>query len=79
MNGIKQLMTGSLEPYDPIFYNRLVNCLNKIEEPRLLKAVDAQWKRFLDYADILGTEGDPWKTCSEEVSLNNSVRNFLLF
>ena len=76
LNGINQLLTGSAEPYDPKFYERLVNCLNKIEEPRLLKSVDAQWQGFLDNADVLGTEEDPWKTCTEKVHPNNSVLIF---
>ena len=65
LNGMQQLMRGSHEPYDPIFYERLVNCLNKIEEPRLMQAVDAQWQGFLDYSASGGTESDPWRPCPE--------------
>ncbi len=65
LNGMVTLMTNSHEPFDPAFYERLVNCLNKIEEPRLLKAVDAQWQGFLDYSNTHGTESDPWPTCND--------------
>ena len=74
LNGINQLMTGSSEPYDPEFYNRLVECLNTVDQLRLLKVVDAQWKGFLDNSATLGTKADPWKTCSEKVDPENSVR-----
>ena len=66
LNGMVHLMTGSHEPFDPDFYERLVTCLNKIEEPRLLKAVDAQWQGFLDYSDTHGSESDPWPACNDE-------------
>ena len=73
LNGIKQLMTGSSEQYDHVFYKRLVNCLSEIEEPRLLKVVEAQWKGFQDYANTSGTETDPWIKCEEKVYQNKSV------
>jgi hypothetical protein len=65
LNGMQQLMTGTNEPFDPVFYDRLVKCLNKIEEPRLLEAVDAQWQGFMDYSNSHGTEQDPWPTCNQ--------------
>jgi len=65
LNGMVHFMTGSDEPFDPEFYDRLVKCFNKIEEPRLLTAVDAQWKGFMDYSDSHGTETDPWPTCND--------------
>ena len=71
LNGMVTLMTNSHEPFDPAFYERLVNCLNKIEEPRLLKAVDAQWQGFLDYSNTHGTESGPWPTCNDETMVIN--------
>ncbi len=47
------------------FYNRFATCLNSIEEPRLLQAIDAQWKGFLDYSSTLGGPEDPWYRCEE--------------
>ena len=65
LNGMQQLMTGGNEPFDPIFYDRLIKCFDKIEEQRLLDAVEAQWKGFLDYSETHGTESDPWYPCNE--------------
>ena len=78
LNGMVHLMTGSHEPFDPAFYERLVTCLNKIEEPRLLKAVDAQWQGFLDYSDTHGSESDPWPACNDPalVSCDKAVELF---
>ena len=67
LNGMQQLMTGGNEPFNPLFYERLVKCLNKIEEPRLLEAVDAQWAGFLEYSNSHGTESDPWPTCNDKM------------
>ena len=67
LNGMQQLMTGGNEPFNPEFYERLVTCLNKIEEGRLLEAVDAQWAGFLEYSNSHGTETDPWPTCNDKM------------
>jgi hypothetical protein len=73
LNGMQQLMTGSNEPFDPLFYEMLVSCFNKIEEPRLLNVVDAQWKGLLDFSEKLGTDDDPWRTCLEPFDGINKV------
>ena len=65
LNGIQQLMTGGNEPFDPTFFDRLIKCFDKIEEPRLLDAVEAQWRGFIDYSETHGTENDPWYPCNE--------------
>ena len=78
LNGMVHFMTGSHEPFDPSFYERLVTCLNKIEEPRLLEAVDAQWHGFLDYSDTHGTESDPWPVCNNETLVRLTIIVFNL-
>jgi hypothetical protein len=77
LNGITELLAGPGQLYDHKFYHRLINCLNEIEEPRLLNAVDAQWKGFMDYAHTLGTDVDPWKSCSE-VQDNKTVSKLFM-
>ena len=76
LNGMQQLMTGTNNPFDPIFYDRLVKCLNKIEEPRLFEAVDAQWNGFLDYSNSHGTEEDPWKSCNQTTASFQSKKTY---
>ena len=79
LKGIQQLMTGTTELFDPNLYDLLVSCLNSIEEPRLLQALDAQWKGLLDYSEKLGTNEDPWKTCLEEFVPKNEVSQSNIF
>ena len=78
LNGMVKFMTGSDEPFDPVFYERLVTCFNKVEESRLLTAVDAQWQGFLDYASTHGTETDPWPSCGDPSLVTNGNGQIIL-
>ena len=66
-----KLMTGSNDAFDPAFYERLVQCFNKVEKPRLLTSVDAQWQGFLKYSSTNGTNTDPWPTCNTTSQVMN--------
>lgn len=63
LNGMQAYMTG--EPtFDPVFYDRLSKCLNKLD-PRLMESADAQWAGMVSYANTQGNNqtGDIWPPC----------------
>ena len=71
---MQQLMTGTNEPFDPAFYDRLVKCLNKL---LFLDSVEAMEDREV-LEDSEGTEEvtEEVLAVSEEVTVLGDSENF---
>ena len=77
LNGMHQLMTGEEHSFDKVFYNELVQCIEKYD-PKLIDVVNSQWLGFKAYANKGGNPGtDDWIRCDTRVHLILRILNIL--
>lgn len=62
LDAMQVFMTGRNEPFDPEFYQKMVDCMDKFDF-ELRGAQNAEWAGFIEYSDMGGTEEDPWLEC----------------
>ena len=70
-------MTGEEHSFDKVFYNELVQCIEKYD-PKLIDVVNSQWLGFKTYANKGGNPGtDDWIRCDTRVHLILRILNIL--